>query len=584
MAGGYRKPKRKAGLGYLIILLIILIVFAAIGVFISRRFAPSKVYADLNAYYNMTAYGSDREAADANELAIIIDNKILDIDDTPAFRAVRSEGGVYIAMTLVQTYVDNRFYFDELERKVIVTNAVESVIADVDSTVYTKGGVQEDAGYIIATSIDGLIYLNTDFVQKFSSAQFKVQTNPDRLYVRNEWGTVKCSSTTGEVRMRKSANKKSDIVAVIPSGTELQIINENEEGWYKAADENGNIGYVEDKFITAPAEVVRNSDFTEPEYTHITLDGSVNMTWHGIYYFESNMYIDEYTADMKGVNVLAPTWFLFGDMAGNLISYVSSDYINYAHEHGWQVWAVLEDLDGLSSADVIPYSSSRANAISQMIEQCTTYGIDGINVDLEKVTQDIGDDFIQFIRELSAACRNNGLILSVCDYAPYSYNSFRRMDEQSRIADYVCVMAYDDYVGTNTPGPNAGLPFVEEVLTLCQDTVVDMNRLIVGIPLYSRIWYVNKEDNSVSADTIEMGDIEDLNWQYNLDLKWQEDVGYRYAAFETYDNSTGMLWYEDAKSIEAKLKLIKPFGVAGVATWRLGQETSDVWEKISNYY
>ena len=49
------KPRRRAGMGYIMILLLILIVFAAIAVFISRRFAPSKAQVNLLSYYNLTA-------------------------------------------------------------------------------------------------------------------------------------------------------------------------------------------------------------------------------------------------------------------------------------------------------------------------------------------------------------------------------------------------------------------------------------------------------------------------------------------------------------------------------------------------
>lgn len=579
MAGKRRKPKRKAGLGYIIVLLVILIIFLAAGVFVSKRFAPSKTQADLRNYYNLTAYG-DMVEAKPNEMAIIINHDLLDSSDTEYFRAVKEDGGTYVALSLIQGRIDNRFYYDSYENKVIITNAVESIVVPVDGNVYYTDGNEVDAGYTIAKTINDNVYMNMDFVSAHSSASSQTFTNPDRVLIQNEWIGLECCTTTSAVKMRTTASKKSPIICTVDKGQVLKIISKK-EGWYGVIDEKGYLGFVQSSAVTDPKYLDFESGYTEPEYTHLLMDEKINMTWHGIYYFESNQYIGEYTRDMTGVNVLAPTWFLFADSYGNLTSYAEASYVEYAHEKGCKVWAVLEDLDGLAGSEVIPYTSSRRNAINQMIEQCLAYGIDGINVDLESIGTEQGNDFIQFIRELSVECRKNKLVLSVCDYAPYSYNAYRHTEEQSKIADYVCIMAYDDYVGANEAGPNAGLPFIKEVMSLCESTV-DMNRLIVGIPFYTRVWY-ERTDGTLGAETLDMAAAENLTLQYGLEFEWQPEVGYDFASYEDW-NSTAKIWKENAKSIEAKLQVLTEYNIAGIASWRLGQETSDVWSVISKYY
>ena len=601
-----RKPKKSAGLGYIMILLIILILFAAVGVFVSRRFAPSKARTDLEDYYNLTVWeNKGRAAADNNELAIIIDNQILDVDpeeeEPDAFRAVRYDDGVYVPIALVQEYIDTRFYLDQYEDLVIFTDAVSSVIANVGSSSYSYDGIDRNAGYVIAREIGGEVFVNMNFVTEHSPATYQVLSDPARVYIQNRFGEIEFCNAKSETRMRSSASKKASIVTDVSKGARLQVL-ETEEGWLKVIDDQGYIGYVQDNYLGDIYSDTVSSDYTEPEYTHILMDEAINMVWHGIYYYESNQYIYDYTYNMTGVNVLAPTWFLFEDMYGDILSYASQDYVDYAHEIGCKVWAVLEDLDGESSEDILPYTSRRHAAISQMISECLNYGIDGINVDLEKVTYSQGSDFIQFIRELSVECRNNNIVLSVSDYAPYSYNAYRHTDEQSKICDYVAIMAYDDYVGGNEAGPNAGLPFLQEVLDVCSG-VVDMNRLIVGIPFYTRLWY-EYEDGTLGRDTCDMNTVEDLRERHELTFSWQEDVGYDYAEYyeqtenyddyyyyeeteDTQDKNSGTkvrIWYENPKSLDAKLKVISECNVAGIASWRLGQETSDVWAVLEKYY
>ena len=49
------------------------------------------------------------------------------------------------------------------------------------------------------------------------------------------------------------------------------------------------------------------------------------------------------------------------------------------------------------------------------------------------------------------------------------------------------------------------------------------------------------------------------------------------------DGSLYRIWLEEADSINAKLRIMSQYDIAGVACWRLGQETSDVWDGIQNY-
>ncbi|MBQ9030554.1 MAG: hypothetical protein IJ106_03765 [Parasporobacterium sp.] len=576
-----KRPRRSAGMGYFTILLIILIIIAAAGVFVSKRFAPSKTRADLMEYYNLTAYERlGRDAAGSDELAIVINDTILDEENTEKFRAVRSGDDVYVEISIIQSNIDERFYLDSNEGLVIFTNAVGSVIAPVDSSVYTEEGQEHDAGYVIARQINGSIYLNMKFVDEHSAASYQVLEDPARVYIRMGAGTAEYATVSSNTKMRLSSSKKSSIVADISKGERLKVLS-IDDGWYKAINEQGFLGYVPESALGEITTQELTSDYSEPEYTHILEDGNISMAWHGIYYYDSNQYIADYTYNMKGINILAPTWFLFADPYGDILSYASPDYVNYAHENGWKVWAVLEDMDAESSSEILPYTSRRQTAIGQIINECLAYGIDGINVDIELITASEGRDFIQFIRELSVACRRNQLVLSVDDYTPYSYNAYRHTAEQSRICDYVAIMAYDDYVGGNVAGPNSGLPFLEEVLGVCQD-VVDMDRLIIGLPFYSRLWYQHS-DGTVGRDTSDMNNIEEVTLNHGLTYNWLADVGYDYAEYEEED-TTVRIWYENVNSLEAKLNLLSKYNIAGVSYWRLGQETSNVWDVLSQYY
>ena len=90
-------------------------------------------------------------------------------------------------------------------------------------------------------------------------------------------------------------------------------------------------------------------------------------------------------------------------------------------------------------------------------------GIDGINVDFEKISKDCGVHYIQFIRELSVKCRQNGIVLSVDNYVPKGYNQQYNRKEQGVMADYVIIMGYDEHNGSSLEaGSVSSYEFVKE--------------------------------------------------------------------------------------------------------------------------
>ena len=87
-------------------------------------------------------------------------------------------------------------------------------------------------------------------------------------------------------------------------------------------------------------------DFTEPEYTSIKKDYTINMAWHNVTNSTANSGLQQRLADSKGLTTIVPTWFHVKDTEGNLESIASTDYVNYAHQAGLEVWAAIRDFDG----------------------------------------------------------------------------------------------------------------------------------------------------------------------------------------------------------------------------------------------
>ena len=234
-------------------------------------------------------------------------------------------------------------------------------------------------------------------------------------------------------------------------------------------------------------------EFKEPEYTNISKDYTINMAWHNVTNEDANAGVLQMIAQSKGLTTIVPTWFHVADVKGSLESIASADYVNYAKQAGIEVWAAIRDFDGginsyEESYELLSHTSSRENLINQLIAEALRIGIAGINVDFEKISEECGEHYIEFIRELSVRCRQNGIILSVDNYVPKGYNMQYDRKEQGIVADYVIIMGYDEhFAGSKEAGPVSSYNFVKEGI---EETLkeVPAEKVISGIPFFTRLW------------------------------------------------------------------------------------------------
>ena len=215
------------------------------------------------------------------------------------------------------------------------------------------------------------------------------------------------------------------------------------------------------------------------------MDGKVNMVWHQVTSTDANAYFADATANMTGVNVISPTWFYLLDTSGNIANISSADYVAQAHEKGLKVWGLIDNFtQEVSTTETLSNTAARQNIISQLIQAATSVGMDGINVDFESLSEDVGIHFLEFLRELSIECHKNNLVLSVDNPVPEDFTSHYDRAEQGRVVDYVIIMGYDEHYVGSEAGSVASLPWVEQGI---QDTLAEVPAEFLHGNLYLKI-------------------------------------------------------------------------------------------------
>lgn len=205
------------------------------------------------------------------------------------------------------------------------------------------------------------------------------------------------------------------------------------------------------------------------------------------------------------------------------------------------------------------------------------YGFDGINIDFESLTQDNAPHFIQFIRELSVSCRNNGLVLSVDVPIPASYNMYYERGKLAEVVDYVINMGYDEHYSGSDEGSSASIDFVKNSIT---DSLAEVpkEKLINAVPTYTRVW--TRENSKLSSSALGINGATKWVKENNVNLTWDDEVG-QYVGHTTIGNATKYIWMEDERSMTLKMEAVKEADLAGVAVWKLGLEPKEIWNVIS---
>jgi len=556
---------------FVAIVLIFLVIAVSLGMKLVEKYSYSKERADLDEYFALSG---------EEETAIVLQDEIL------KEKALFLDGIYYFSIDTVHSYFNTRFYEDIREELLLYTTPDSIYRAGIGSTEFARNGEAQDVGYIIARYEKGSLYIAAEYVKKFTNFSYETFEEPRRMQVYTQWGEQKLAEVSKDTQIRYQGGIKSDILLDAEKGRQV-IVLEEMDTWTKVKSD-GIIGYVENKRLggihTETLEAV--TDYEEPVYTNIAKDYKINMAWHQVTRPEANSTLSEVVARTQGLNTISPTWFSLNDSEGNFRNISSVDYVAQAHQMGLEVWGVVDNFNAEGfqtieeSYNVLSSTTKRTHLIEGLMQAAGACGLDGINVDFEQLSEETGEHFVQFIRELSIACRANGLVLSVDNYVPVGNTGFYDREEQGIVADYVIIMGYDEHwSGGGVAGSVASIDFVEKGIQLTMEEVPS-EKIINAIPFYTRVW--KSSGGQVSSEALGMDSAERFLAEHGAVAAWDETTCQNYAEFEE-DGVFYQVWLEDEQSIEVKLNVMANYDLAGVGAWKLGFERPSVWNVIDNY-
>lgn len=554
-----RKKGHGCGITVLILLLLFILAGGAAGWIYVKKYMPSSELSDKAKVFGIKS----------GQVALLLDNELQEE------KGIYEDGQVYLPVDWVNQHLNQRFYWDEGE-KLLVYTLPESIVYADESTQGEKGPLFKvtDQGMYLSL---GLVVNYTDIrTQSFATSQIK------RVFIDTIWEPYDTAVIKKTGRVREKGGVKSPILTELSQGESVDVL-EPMEKWSRVRTGDGYIGYIENRKLEAGEQVMPESLFEAPVYTSISMDEKVRLGFHQVTRQEANSTLESYAGVTKDMNVIVPTWFNVVSSDGTYNSLASKEYVEKAHDMGLKVWAMVENVSteesvkNLNTKTLMSSTSTRKKLIANLMQEAETYGFDGFNLDFESLKAEAGPHYVQFIRELSVSCRQKGLVLSVDNYVPSSYTAFYNRREQGIVADYVIVMGYDEHYAGGEAGTVSSISYVKDGI---ENTLkeVPKEKVINAVPFYTRVWTVN--DGKTTSKAYGIKDAQQWVKDNNVELTWDDSLGQYYGSAV---NSSGeqLIWMEENESMKLKIDLIREYDLAGVACWKLGFETPEIWDIVS---
>ncbi len=246
--------------------------------------------------------------------------------------------------------------------------------------------------------------------------------------------------------------------------------------------------------------------------------------------------------------------------------------------------------------ELLSKPENRRRAIASLVEVARRNDYWGIQIDFENVNVDDKENLTTFYREAATALHGIGKKISIAvvhrpdeqagpsRYHKWLFANWRAGYDLKALADagdFISVMTYSQHTRRTPPGPNAALPWAEDVVKYFLQ-FMPPSKLSLGIPTGAMHWYTSQEDRITPEMARSYSTVLSYKWamglieRNNAKLVWDDVQKTSYAYFPN-GGTWEWIFVEDARSFRAKESLIAKYKLRGFSVWVLGPEDPAIW-------
>lgn len=240
------------------------------------------------------------------------------------------------------------------------------------------------------------------------------------------------------------------------------------------------------------------------------------------------------------------------------------------------------------AATILRNPELQETLITNILEVIRAKGYRGINIDFEYVYREDRENYNAFLRRFVARFHPEGLLVSTAlapkDSADQEGLLYEAHDYEAHgnIVDFVILMTYEWGWAGGEPWAIAPINEVREVLDYAV-TVIPSEKILMGVPLYGRDWEIPWQEGTF-ANTISPKEAVHLAARYNVPIQYNETYQ---SPFFTYVDENGQrheVWFEDARSMQAKYDTVKDYNLRGISYWVLGNPFPENWAVLGDMF
>ena len=300
------------------------------------------------------------------------------------------------------------------------------------------------------------------------------------------------------------------------------------------------------------------------------------------------------SAQLPYLTCLAPFTYGIGP-EGGLIVPDDAAMLSAARVHGTRPVMHLSTLteDGSFSTErarlVLTDEAARDRLIGEVFPILRDRGYSGLDVDFEYLGAELAEAYAAFLGQLQRLLHAWGLFLWTAA-APKTSAQQRGLLYEGHpyaamglVSDGVLLMTYEWGYTAGPPMAVAPLPNVKAVVDYAV-TEISREKLLLGIPNYGYDWPLPFVQGTTRARSLSNQEAIALAVRYRADILYDETAQ---APYFHYTDSAGTIhevWFEDARSLSAKLRLIAAYGLQGTGIWNLMRPFSQLWLVLDSLY
>ena len=319
---------------------------------------------------------------------------------------------------------------------------------------------------------------------------------------------------------------------------------------------------------------------------NISFASDFNMTY--IYGGTTQTQINNVKNTNGVINEVSPSYFdLNYDGSLMITQALDTNFILSMHQMGIKVVPFLSNhWDKQKGRNAL---NNRENLTNEIVDAIKKYNLDGINVDIENVTEVDSDSYTDLVRLLREKLPSDKSVsVAVCAnpkgwttgwHGSYDYQNL------AKYCNYIMIMTYDEHYEGGTSGSVASYKFMEDSIKYALK-YVESDKIVLGLPFFGRYW--NEYD--VGGRGVSLKLIDQILKDYNSvgiydeetkSMKATINVSEYQAQNDKYIFTAGTytFWYENAQTLKEKINLVEKYNLKGTGSWALGQETSDIWKE-----